>query len=726
VSRGVSPANGWRRALALLSLLALALVTGCAADDGGRLTDWTLLVPGHEPKSVHVPASFVSELPASPLTYELRTEVPLTDAMRGHELVLTLPTVDAFATLHVLGETLEPMNHAAFDRVRPSDRRAVFRIPAELTHGDVLSLDLDVEHRDTFTAALRAAPILEVGAYDRSAALVSRALEQWLLAGMILVMGLLTVASGAAFLLDRTRRAAGWYALMTAGLAIWHLAILGVTQIVDPRDLVRVPFWTTTLIAIGGVEFVHGHFGLKHPPRLLLAALASLGALGLGLAWRPFSPTAAASALLNGLVLLAIVYLVWRLGVLARSKTRRVEALAMIVAWLAIGIAALVGTPLVRPVVWMAFVVLQAVLLVRAHSASLRSVSMQLAVRVTLLEESSRDVARLNDELRRQLGDRSARLAEALSNLGAVPAGRGEALAPGTTLVGRYRVVKTLGAGAMGAVYEVERTTDGRHLALKTVIHAHGSALARLAREAEIATKVAHPNLVGMVDIDVAPSGLMFLVMELVVGNPLSAESKRFGDVPWAREILRQVAAGLHALHDAGVVHRDLKPANVLLEGRDGAPRAKIGDFGIARAGDPSESSPAVPPSVDPEGATLDVAAGSAGDRLASDAHLTRTGVLMGTPLYMAPELLAGAKDAPPSSDMWSFGVMAYEILTGRRPFDQSPVMRALVGRASAVPPADGSTLPEALRPVIMRCLDYDPARRPSATEVEAALATRV
>ncbi|MGH7297263.1 MAG: protein kinase domain-containing protein [Polyangiaceae bacterium] len=709
-------------AIAALALLA-PLVAGCASSDQDSLRDWTLLVPGRAPRRVHLPASFAADLPAYPVLYRLRTDVPLSPELRGKELVLTVPAFDAFSTLLVGAEAFEPMERSAFDRSRPSHRRATFRIPADATSVDVLPLELEVEHTDVFTSHALAAPELEVGAYDRSAALVSRSLEEWLLAGMVLLLSLLFVASSVAFLLDRTRRAAGWFALMTAGLAVWHMAILGVTQVVDPRDLVRVPIWTTTVIAISGVEFVHAHFRLKAPPRAVLALIAGLGGLGLALAWPRFASMVVPGLLLDGMVLVAIGYLTWRLGALARRGTRRVEAMCMLAAWLCIGAAALLGTPMVRPVVWMAFVLVQAVLLVRAHTASLRLVSMQLAVRVTLLEERNQDVARLNEELRRQLGDRSARLAEALSNLGPLPERRAEPLAAGTLLVGRYRVLRTLGAGGMGAVYEVERTTDARHFALKTVIHAHGSALARLAREAEIATKVAHPNLVGIVDIDVAPSGVMFLVMELVPGRPLSAEAKRFGDVPWARGILRQVAAGLHALHEAGVVHRDLKPANVLLEETPGgAPRAKIADFGIARAGDTTEPGTAPAP-IDPEAATVQVPAGHDAQRAASDAHLTRTGVVMGTPLYMAPELLAGARDAPPSSDMWSFGVMACELLTGRRPFDESPVMRALDGRVSAAPPLDTTALPAALRPIVVRCLDRDPARRPTAAEVEVALA---
>jgi serine/threonine-protein kinase len=705
----------------LLAALAVLLV-GCADDPRTTVPAWTLTVAGQAPKQVHLPATFVATLPAQPSRYELRTDLPLQLELRGRPLVLTLPAIDAFAVLRVDDEVLEPLGRSIFDRVRPSDRRLVFRIPARATDRDVLPLVLEVQHRDSFTEGLWAAPRIEPGAHDSSPPLVVRTLEQDLVVGMIVVFVLLGLASGAAFALDRRRVSAGWYAAMTVSLAAWHLTILGATQLLDPRDLVRFPIVTTTLIAISGVAFVHAHFGLGTVPRWLLAALGGLGASALASCWRPFSSMTAASWLLNALIVLAITYLLARLGKLALRGPKRVEAAAMCAVWLFIGAAALRGSPFMRPIAWLTFVLVQAALLARAYTESLRRLNMQLAVRVTLLEDRNRDVARLNDELRRQIGDRSARLAEALSNIGSVPSGRREPLREGVVLVDRYRIVRTLGAGAMGAVYEVERTTDGRRLALKTVIHAHGSALARLAREAEIATRVAHPNLVGIVDIDVAPSGVMFIVMELVHGRPLSTEAQRFGDVPWAKGILRQVAAGLRALHDAGVVHRDLKPANVLLEPVEGRPpRAKIADFGIARSTGGTDPPPPDDAGVDPEGATMEATTFEKAKRESSDAPLTRTGVVMGTPLYMAPELLAGAKDAPPSSDMWSFGVMACELLTGKRPFTESPVMRALEGRTSAPPPLDTTGLPVSLTTVVLGCLERDPARRPTAADAERA-----
>jgi hypothetical protein len=740
VTDGRGSHHGCRVAPTACLVALAAALAGCAPPTGEAIPDWTLLVDGRDPEPVHLPASFARSLPAAPGHYRLRTDVPLGPALRGHDATLTLPAIDAFAVLRVDDdEAFEPIDRSIFDRVRPSERRQVFRVPERRMHGDTLPLELVVDRRDTFGGSLGAAPVLRPGAFDGSAESVAHGLQERLIAGMVVVFALLSLASGAAFVTDRRRVAAAWHALMTASLAAWHLTILGVTQLVDARDLVRWPIATTACIAASGAAFVHAHFGLKAAPRWLLAMIGVLGGGALALSWRPFSSMQAANLMLNALVLVTLVYLLWRLGQLVWRRVRRVEAGWMFGAWLLIGLAALFESPLVRPAAWLAFVVVQAVLLVRAHADSLRSVNMQLAVRVTLLEERGRDVARLNDELRRQIGDRSARLAEALSHIGSVPTGRGEALPDGAVLVDRYRIVRALGAGAMGAVYEVERTSDGRRFALKTVLNAQGSALARLAREAEIATKVSHPNVVGIVDIDVAPSGVMFIVMELVQGRSLEDEERRYGDVAWGRDVLHQVAAGLQALHDAGVVHRDLKPANVLLEPRAvGGDRAKIADFGIARAAggatarpsgpqavepaSPPESAPPERPSVDPEGATLDASART--DRRAPhDVALTQAGVIMGTPLYMAPELLAGAKDAAPSSDLWSFGVMACEVLTGHLPFVESPAMRALDGRVSAAPPLDVAALPPSLASIVVRCLERDPALRPTAAEVEQAFA---
>ncbi len=271
----------------------------------------------------------------------------------------------------------------------------------------------------------------------------------------------------------------------------------------------------------------------------------------------------------------------------------------------------------------------------------------------------------------------------------------------------------------MGAVHEIERLTDGRRLALKVLTGAStGSALARLAREAQVAAEVSHENLVGIIDVDVSESGALYLVMELVLGAPLYESAARYGDIPWARGVLLQIAKGLSALHARGVVHRDLKPANVLLTPSG---TAKIADFGIARL-DGSES-------VDPLGATAEGApadealAPTIDARAPSSASLTQTGVLMGTPLYMAPELAKGARLAGPAADVWSFGVIAFELLTARFPFDTPPVLTALAGKPLVSPTLDDAEFDPELVAIIRRCLDPDARARPRAEELAQRLA---
>ncbi len=196
---------------------------------------------------------------------------------------------------------------------------------------------------------------------------------------------------------------------------------------------------------------------------------------------------------------------------------------------------------------------------------------------------------------------------------------RADRLSPGDTFDSRYLVVRALGAGGMGDVYDVERATDRRRLALKVVTAAlQAKQAARFAREAEIGARLHHENLVSIVDVGIAAGATPFLVMELVQGGSLEDKRARFGDTRWALPILRQIASGLAELHANSVVHRDLKPGNVLLvEGNGGAaPIAKISDFGISRFGALDDSA-----EVDVEGATVSPGARSPSPR---DSHRAR------------------------------------------------------------------------------------------------------
>jgi serine/threonine-protein kinase len=238
---------------------------------------------------------------------------------------------------------------------------------------------------------------------------------------------------------------------------------------------------------------------------------------------------------------------------------------------------------------------------------------------------------------------------------------------------------------------------------------AEGAVLARFAREAEIAAQIDHPNVVAIVDIDVTRNGELFLVMELVSGSTLEDERDRYGDVDWALAVLHQTALGLAAIHERGVVHRDLKPSNVLLMPRaaGGLPHVKIADFGIAslRAGH----------GIDAIGDTLL-------ESVSEDARLTKTGTILGTPMYMAPELLRGARSASPKSDVYAFGLVAYQLLSREfPPREHDP------NRAEALAPRPIGVLcpqiPAELAGLLDRCLSPVFDERPTIAMLVAALA---
>lgn len=218
----------------------------------------------------------------------------------------------------------------------------------------------------------------------------------------------------------------------------------------------------------------------------------------------------------------------------------------------------------------------------------------------------------------------------------------------GAILSRKYRLKRPIGSGGMGSVYEAENLADGSGaLAIKMLAPdwvSDDEVRSRFLEEGRTCQRLIHPNIVRVFDVDQAEDGTPYIVMELLDGVPLSAYTRSGVRVPpqQAATILQGVLAGLSAAHAQGIVHRDLKPENVLLA-RDpgGAFVAKILDFGIAKVMD---------------------AAGGMG-------HRTRTGVLLGTPAYMSPEQINDAKDVDARSDVWSAGVMLYEMLSGRVAF---------------------------------------------------------
>ena len=275
--------------------------------------------------------------------------------------------------------------------------------------------------------------------------------------------------------------------------------------------------------------------------------------------------------------------------------------------------------------------------------------------------------------------------------------------------IGRYTLLDRLGQGGMGVVYAAYDPELDRRVAIKLLLESlAGPAAQRLQREAQAMARVAHPNVVAVIDIGVH-EGRSYVVMEHLRGQSLDRWQRRS---PHWREVLRvyvQAGRGLAAAHRAGVIHRDFKPHNaMLIEGGVDDGRVKVLDFGLARS--------------DLEEASREAVTGAAPGSF--ELSLTRTGALLGTPAYMAPEQLAGSP-AGARSDQFSFAVSLYEALYGRLPFaDDSLASLTRAVLAGAVrPPPTGSQVPRWVRRVVLRALSRDPdARFASMSELCDAL----
>ena len=267
------------------------------------------------------------------------------------------------------------------------------------------------------------------------------------------------------------------------------------------------------------------------------------------------------------------------------------------------------------------------------------------------------------------------------------------ALSPGTA-IGHYDVTALLGEGGMGQVWQATDTQLNRQVALKILPDAFAAdpdRLARFEREAQILASLNHPNIAAIYGIEEA-EGTRALVLELVEG-PTLADRIRKGPIPLeeALPIAKQIAEALEAAHEAGVIHRDLKPANIKVR-EDGT--VKVLDFGLAKALD---LSPEADPSQSP---TLTAAA-------------TQMGVIMGTVAYMSPEQARG-KSVDKRSDIWAFGCVLYEMLTGR-PVIQGELVSDVLAKIIEGRPdlaALPAGVPPPVRQLLRRCLEKDPRRR--------------
>jgi len=267
-----------------------------------------------------------------------------------------------------------------------------------------------------------------------------------------------------------------------------------------------------------------------------------------------------------------------------------------------------------------------------------------------------------------------------------------------------YRIVAKLGEGGMGVVWRAEDTSLDRHVAIKvlpTAMAATPDRLARFEREAKLLAALNHPGIASIYSVHQLPaseSGLppfRFLAMELVEGEELAARMAR-GAVPLdeALEIARQIAVALEAAHERGVIHRDLKPANVKLTA---AGKVKVLDFGLAKALDEGHSTGVADPGLSPT-------VTSAG---------TIAGTILGTAAYMSPEQAKGLP-ADRRSDVWAFGVILYEMLSGSRAFAAASVSETLAAVLNKQPDLDAlrPDVPRHVRRVLARCLSKNPDTR--------------
>ncbi|APR83527.1 serine/threonine protein kinase [Minicystis rosea] len=274
---------------------------------------------------------------------------------------------------------------------------------------------------------------------------------------------------------------------------------------------------------------------------------------------------------------------------------------------------------------------------------------------------------------------------------------------PGHTIDGgKYRMARLLGEGGMGAVYEGENTRIRRRVAIKVLhqsIAAKADAVARFEREAQAAGRIGSDHIVEVIDLGSTPEGDRFMVMELLEGESLGDRIRRKGRLPAAEiaGILHQLLAGLGAAHEAGIVHRDLKPDNVFLaQGRAGRRDfVKILDFGVSKF------------AVD------------------TDLSMTSSGAVVGTPFYMSPEQARG-QEIDARSDLFSVGVVAYQAVTGRVPFNAATFNELVFKIALESPVPAGVAAPDldaGFAAIITRAMVRNPAGRyQSAAELQAAI----
>jgi serine/threonine protein kinase len=276
----------------------------------------------------------------------------------------------------------------------------------------------------------------------------------------------------------------------------------------------------------------------------------------------------------------------------------------------------------------------------------------------------------------------------------------------GETLDSRYVVTRKIGEGGMSFVYLADDVVRKESVAIKILSPALShdrTAMARLRREAELGGRLAHPNVCHIIRLGETSNGLVYVVMPFVQGELLCDVTNRAQQLPLGLTVryITDIAAGLQVAHELGIVHRDLKPENIMIS-RDpqGAERAIVMDFGLAKERQVS----------------------------AEIKKLTATGIVLGTPEFMSPEQLRG-KALDPRTDVYSLGLMTYEMLTGKLPFAGRTQQEIMIARLRSEPTPIRAARPDldfpvAVEKVLLKSMEREPADRyQSAPELAAALA---
>ena len=848
-------------AVVVPALLALLFFAGCGASEDGDassaslpspfdVTDWTFVAPDGSHAPVKLPAHFDDRLPAAPVTYLLRAHIEIPKSMRRGDFVLGFPGLRANAKL-VAGPRASiegvRLDQSPLDGYHPVHELR-FRIPNEALDDDgILRVELRVDHRWMYSAWVEQVPRIgpAKGRFGGLPSVVALDVVNHTFAIAAFAAGLFVALLygylGFAMRGSVEGRAFALFAVGTAANLFYPATLIGLTQPLLGTYECAVIGAALALGAVCAMAFSKAYFHLE-PVSPWWWAWVALSGIAAAVARDPFHSVrilgvfVVVTTMANVIVQL-LLFVRLRKMASPRNNVRLLALAWPVTAVLAapdflgwIGWGRWFGGVLTACAGITVIAMLQAAALLRDHLRSLKlsdALNKELASRISLLEKKQSEIELLNDELRHQIAARSRQLVDTLVKTeppaSLVPR---RVLSEGEIVEGRYRVVRLIGEGGMGAVHEVQRLADGGHFAMKVLSGVSDPVQrARFAREAQIAAGVKHPNVVGLVDFDVTHEGFLYLVMELVSSETLRKVRKRATDVPWSCFVLAQVAEGLDAIHAQGIVHRDLKPANVLLSrGSDGRrPLVKITDFGVSsmiaeelrasqrklQAATPTPATPPPPPGRARPGSNAETSKEGVGvDSLPSiefvpiesptitddeddaptredsgrrrsgvapppreltgsvtrpeplrqpvpgaqpppppaviaaapvapagavptpptatvsatpytdDPALTRPGIVFGTPHYMAVELIEGK--ATRAADIYSFGIIAWELIAHRRPFDECALRSALKGRLYEAAPI-ASVVPglhPELASLIDRCVSHDPMRRPTAREV--------